>query len=169
MKQIKVCLATLLVAFMGYQTAAGQEHKNYNERYQRLSKEEIEEKRQAYFTRELDLTPEQSKQLAQVMNEFHRERFKLWQALEESNKGYLRTETPSESDAEAYWLAILDNKVKMAELGRTYALKCKGIIPASKLLKLEALKTKFAREFMSQREGKKRGDGRGEYKKKYLK
>lgn len=115
----------------------------------RPSKEQIQKDKRAFLTKELDLTDKEADALMQILNELDSKRFRLWKTC---NSMHWRMKASggkiTDQEYEKHFTQVMDNRVREAELERTYYSKCKEILPIRKLVKLEQANRAFARQFM---------------------
>lgn len=111
------------------------------------TKDQIVSEKKAYLTKELQLTDKEADALMVIVNELDDQRFKLWQSTEQTRKRIRSGETLSEEEYQQYFDRVMNNRVREAELERTYYGKCKRVLPISKLVRIERVHREFARQF----------------------
>ncbi|WP_329902978.1 hypothetical protein [Porphyromonas pogonae] len=109
-------------------------------------REKIRAQKEAFLTKELNLTPTESKALMPILKELDNKRFDLWKSMLHSGKSNF--DSLSTKDKEALFDQSLNNKVKEALLEKEYYTKCKAILPIDKLLKLRRANRKFAKQYV---------------------
>lgn len=115
----------------------------------RPSKEQIQKEKRAFLTKELDLTDSEATALMKVLNELDDKRFRLWKSCNSMHRRMRASGGKiTDQEYEKHFTQVMDNRVREAELERTYYTKCKEIIPIRKLVKLEQANRAFARQFM---------------------
>jgi hypothetical protein len=107
-------------------------------------KKNIEAQRIAYITKELDLTPDESKVFWPVYNEYDAKRQKLKKSFKESGD-FHKPDFDKLTEKEAN--QILDNQIieaqKFLDLRKEYHTKFRSVLPAVKVLKLYDAEREF--------------------------
>lgn len=145
MKRVIWMLATTLV--LGTGVVRGQQADAKGE-----SREKIAEAKRAYLVKELNLTSEEVSKVMEVIAELDEQRFRLWQESKETRERIRKKDmTLTDEELKLYLERKLDNKVREAELERIYYKKLSTIIPVRKLVLLDHLEKRFARNYMFDR------------------
>lgn len=153
MKQVRWAIATFLTLFATqYGIVAQQRSTDHSNKKQK--REQIQEQKRNFLEKALALSEEESKQLMPILVELDEQRCKLWHSLREQRTRQQRGNELSEAENDALLESMLENRIKEAELERTYYRKCKGIIPSAKLVKLHQLNREFAKKFLHTRRHK---------------
>ncbi|MDO4692371.1 MAG: hypothetical protein Q4A64_05830 [Porphyromonadaceae bacterium] len=114
----------------------------------RPSREEVAKAKRAYLVEQLALDDKQASGLMAILNELDDLRFKLWQEMRDAkHRIYRRDTTLTEDELRLHFERSLDNRVREAELERVYYKKCATILPIEKLVRLEWLNRRFARNY----------------------
>lgn len=116
------------------------------------TKEQIQEQKRSFLAQELQLSDKEVDGLMEVLKELDEHRFKLWQSVHDLRERILNGETLSDSEYSHFFDQVMNNRVREAELERTYYGKCRGIIPLSKLVKLERANREFAKYFFRKKD-----------------
>lgn len=119
------------------------------------SREQIIQHKRAFLKKELALSEQTLEVLMTKLNELDEQRFRLWQELKPISKR-LREQDSSLTEAELnqYTERLLNNKVREAELERTYYLQCKELLTAEQWARLDGVNRRFAQEFFGHRQRK---------------
>lgn len=149
MKRIGRYVLVLVSLCIGCQGAQAQRQGEREGR--RVTRIKLQEQKYQYLIEKLELSPEEGQALQAILRELDTERYKLWQVQRGQHARLRRGEQLSEEEYKNYLEALLDRRVEEAELERFYYKKCKDIIPASKLLKLQKLNREFAKQFLHSR------------------
>lgn len=117
-------------------------------RGKRPSREEITQQKRAYLVRELSLTDKEADGLMPILEELDTQRFRMWKGIESTrHRIHAKDSSLTDEELRKYFEQELDNKVKEAELERTYFKRCRDILPLNKLVRLERANRHFAQEF----------------------
>lgn len=146
---------TLLAAFA--LTAIAQRAERLPERAQ----EQIESFKIAFFTKNLQLTPEESQAFWPLFNQFEREREKL---RDKYNLRGKKLDLMSDAEVEDFVMGQVQMAEDMAKLRRDYVERFKEILPIRKVAKLQQVDTEFKKELLKeiQRRRQNRQDGGGQ-------
>lgn len=140
-KQIWTLLLSLL-----FSISLTAQHKA-EDKQQMPSKEQIRSEKKQFLTKELQLTPKESQDLMVILDELDEQRFSLWKGLGTMRGRLRRGDKITDEEYAQHFDKVLINKVREAELERTYYTKCKEVIPMHKLIKLERANREFAKRF----------------------
>ncbi len=117
-------------------------------------KEEFEKfkaKRIEYISKEMNLTPEQSKAFWPICNELQQKKFQLNRTVREEGRKIFQKEKagtkPTLDDYERLIELSADAKIKEAELDKEYIEKFKAVVSAEQIFKYQRAELHFAREF----------------------
>lgn len=143
-KQIRniFCMALLLCAVLSLEAQGkkGQAHSM-------PSKEKIQTEKKDFLTKELELSDKEAESLMTILNELDEQRFKLWQGTRELRERIRRGDKLSDAEYSQHFEHVMNNRVREAELERTYYTKCKTVLPMNKLVRLERANREFAKHF----------------------
>lgn len=115
------------------------------------SKEKIQAEKKDFLTKELDLSDKEAESLMTILNELDEQRFKLWKDAKELRDRIRRGDKLSDTEYSQHFDRVMNNRVKEAELERTYYSKCKSVLPMSKLIHLERANREFAKQFFTRK------------------
>lgn len=116
------------------------------------SREKIQQEKKDFLKKKLQLTDKESDDLMVILNELDIQRFKLWQQTRELGRRIHQGDhSISDEEYNKHFTKVLDNKVEEAQLERTYYLKCKEVLPMSKLVKLDRVNREFVHLFLRKR------------------
>ncbi|MDY5858770.1 MAG: hypothetical protein SPK09_06060 [Porphyromonas sp.] len=137
----------LVVALLSGVVLGAQTRRQAGERSAMPSKEQIRAEKRAYIARELQLSAKEADQLMVVINELDEQRFALWKNTEPTRRKLQNGDTLTRGEYEQHFEATMNNRVREAELERTYYNRCRAILPIDKLIKLERAHHDFVRSF----------------------
>lgn len=137
----------LILLLMSSVVVEAQQRRQGGERPQMPSREQIKAEKRAYIARELQLSDKEADKLMVIINELDDQRFALWKSVEPTRHKMRRGDTLTTEEYTQHFDKTLSNRVKEAELERTYYSRCKAIIPMDKLVNLERVHREFARNF----------------------
>jgi Spy/CpxP family protein refolding chaperone len=114
-------------------------------------KEQVKSMKIAFITTELNLTPDEAAKFWPLFNEFEEKQREIRQ---EKIKNYIDRAQSSEKLSEKEALALL-NQMESAEeelhqLRKKFIVNLKGILPASKILKLKKAEEQFSKKLLQQ-------------------
>lgn len=116
------------------------------------SREQIQQEKRKHLVKVLELTEKEADELMPILNELDEQRFKLWQSVGDVRHRIHQKEAKlSDAEYETFFTKVMDNRVREAELERTYYKKCKAVLPIRKLVGLERANREFARQFFHKR------------------
>lgn len=119
------------------------------------SREKIQREKRAFLIKELELSDYEADALMNVLSELDDARYRLWSETAQMHRRLHKKEASiSEEELIKHFDRSLDNRVKEAELERTYYSKCKSIIPMHKLVRLEHANRRFFREHFAKHKKK---------------
>ena len=111
-------------------------------------REKVRAEKRAFLMRELSLTAGEVDALMPVLNELDDKRFALWRSTETLGRRVRQGDkTLTEAELNTFLEQMLDFHVREAELERTYYLRCRSTLPATKLVRLPMVCKDFARRF----------------------
>ncbi len=129
--------------------------------------EKFKAKRTEYISKEMNLTPEQSKAFWPICNELQQKKFQLNRELRaEMRKVFQKDKSgnkPTEDDYERLILLSADSKIKEAELDKEYMEKFKAVVSAEQIFKYQRAELHFARTFFDKdkpQQAARKGDNR---------
>jgi hypothetical protein len=141
MKSIKYIL-TLIVACSAYLAANAQG--DVDERLEKFQSNKI-----AFITEKLKLTPKEAQIFWPVYNEFDTKRQNLNKERLEAAKNYQKNQnTLTEKEASDLADLLISLQKKEALLAEEYNTKFKGVLPATKVVKLYQAELQFKRELL---------------------
>lgn len=106
--------------------------------------------RRTFLVNELQLTDEEVVALMPILSELDEQKYTLWKEGKEIRRRIReRDDNLTEEELRAYFERNLDNKVREAELERIYYKRCSGVLPISKLVRLEYLNKRFVRAYFA--------------------
>lgn len=138
-------ICTVLLSLL-YSVGLMAQHKG-EEKHQMPSKEQIRLEKKQFLTKELQLTAKESQDLMLILNELDEQRFSLWKGMGGMRGRLRRGDKITEEEYSQHFDKVMNNRVREAELERTYYTKCKGVIPMHKLIKLDRANREFAKQF----------------------
>lgn len=150
MKNTKII--TLLFLFVS--AAAFAQGGKFKEKMQQ-KKDQLKSMKIAFITSELDLTPDEAAKFWPLFNEFEEKERVI---RKEKIKNYIDRSQGSEKMTEKEALNAL-NQMETAEeelhqLRKKFIVNLKGVLPASKILKLKKAEEEFSRKLLQQYRGK---------------
>ena len=111
-------------------------------------REKVRAEKRAFLMRELSLAAGEVDALMPVLNELDDKRFALWRSTETLGRRVRQGDkTLTEAELNTHLEQMLDFHVREAELERTYYLRCRSTLPATKLVRLPMVCKDFARRF----------------------
>lgn len=118
-------------------------------------KDQLKSMKIAFITSELNLTPDEATKFWPLFNEFEEKQRELRQ---EKIKNYIDRSQNSEKLTEKDALSLL-NQMETAEdelhqLRKKFVANLKGVLPASKILKLKKAEEEFSKKLLQQYRGK---------------
>ena len=116
-------------------------------------KEQIKTLKVAFFTTELDLTNAQAEKFWPIYNAFDSKQFELRHQkmrafMKRMNDGSL--DKISEKEANAFLVQIQDTEEELFLLRKKFTSNLRGILPASKIIKLKKAEEDFNRKLLQQ-------------------
>lgn len=129
----------LLVVISNLYTNAQDQNNNSDKK---ISIEEIQQKQLDFFTKELDLTTEQSEKLSPFLQKYMLDRFQLFHKSPHRKPESSMTETEYREAVED----MLKIKTKEVELQNEYFKNLLQILPAEKVYKYQFVEKKYFRE-----------------------
>lgn len=146
MKNIKI--TTLLLLFLS--VASYSQPGKFKEKLQQ-KKEQVKSMKIAYITSELDLTPDEAAKFWPLYNDFEEKQREIRQ---EKIKNYMDRSQSSDKLTEKE-AATLINQMETAEedlhqLRKKFISNLKGILPATKILKLKKAEDEFSKKLLQQ-------------------
>lgn len=141
----------IFISCLSILTAFAQAHDKEGHRHQKPTPEmrkKIEAYKVAFFTRELDLTPEEAQVFWPIFNE-HEDKFK---ALKKEYKPTKRPDLEGASDTEIQEMIdkYFEFKQKELDLEKEYASKFAEVLPLRKVIMLNHLERKFRHKIIRQ-------------------
>lgn len=122
--------------------------------------EDFQAKRNAFITKELNLSPQEAKAFLPLSNEFQKKLFELGKDCRKDSRTLYQKENPTDSE----YLRVVDDcintKLREAQLEKEYFDQFRKILSPKQLFLYQGAEGKFAREYM------KDGKGRGKEEKK---
>lgn len=113
----------------------------------------MESYRVAYFTRMLELTPEEAEVFWPLFNSYGQER----RALQDSLEATGRLQLMSDGDVERSIDQSLDIEQSMLDLKRSYLERLQGVLPIRKVAMLNQVERRFKEELLSRLRERRRG------------
>lgn len=146
MKNIKII--TLLLLFLSI--ASYSQPGKFKEKLQQ-KKEQVKSMKIAYITSELDLTPDEAAKFWPLYNDFEEKQREIRQ---EKIKNYMDRSQSSDKLTEKE-AATLINQMETAEedlhqLRKKFITNLKGVLPATKILKLKKAEDEFSKKLLQQ-------------------
>ncbi len=113
--------------------------------------EKFQAKRTEYISKEMNLTPEQSKVFWPICNELQQKKFQLNKELRGEIRKVFQKEKegnkPTDEDYERIIKLSSEAKIKEAELDKEYIEKFKSVVSAEQIFKYQRAELHFARTF----------------------
>ncbi len=134
-------LLLLILFFGGIGTAFAQSSKLTDEK-----RKEFEAQKIAFFTQELDLSPEEAAVFWPLYNEMQRKYRDIEEIIRAEYKRVREAKTMKEADYAASVNYILVYEQKMRDIKKEYYGKLMAVVPASKIWKLDGAERKFHRQ-----------------------
>lgn len=150
MRNTVLSILTILFLSLSWATSAQEMRGGHNER------EAFHAKRNAYIIAELKLTPEEAAAFIPLMREYLSASYKLSAPLRKRVHELRGQKDVPDATYEELIDAMVEHKIKDAELEKTYYQKFKEVLPPKKLLKYKGADMKFGRSFIGDR-NRKRG------------
>lgn len=144
-------IIALIVGLLSVTGLVAQGRRGGGERNVMPSKEQIQSEKKAYLTKELQLTDKEADGLMVILNDLDEQRFKLWQSTEQTRNRIRRGDTLSDEEYQQHFDKVMNNRVREAELERTYYAKCKSVLPLSKLVRIERVHREFAKHYFQKK------------------
>ena len=146
MKNIKI--TTLLLLFLS--VVSYSQPGKFKEKLQQ-KKEQVKSMKIAYITSELDLTPDEAAKFWPLYNDFEEKQREIRQ---EKIKNYMDRSQSSDKLTEKE-AATLINQMETAEedlhqLRKKFISNLKGVLPATKILKLKKAEDEFSKKLLQQ-------------------
>lgn len=114
------------------------------ERGKRPAIEQIRAEKHSYLVKELELSEEEAKALMPLVNELDKARFEIWQTERELRQKVKQNNAQlSDKEIRAYLDLQSDNRVKIAEIERSYYKRIAEVLSPQKLLRLEQAHRRF--------------------------
>ncbi|RMG77491.1 MAG: hypothetical protein D6714_19730 [Bacteroidetes bacterium] len=121
----------------------------------RINKEKIEAFRVDFYTRQMQLTPEESDKFWPLYREMQKERTELRKAYKPDNRIELMSDAELEQNLENRFLL----EEKQVALQRKYFEKFKTILPLRKVAMLYVTEQKFKKQLLERARGNRSGEG----------
>ena len=117
--------------------------------------DEFKEKRVAFITKAMDLTPEDSKAFWPLYNELQEKKFELNQQLRKTLVEFTRSEREGKTHTESEYKNIVNvfvqSRINEAKLDEEYATKFAKVISYEKIFRYLQAEQQFARQMLEQR------------------
>ena len=110
---------------------------------QKFDLKSYQEKRAAYFIKELDLTPAETKAFIPLVNELMQKKYRLNRAIRDDHRALNEKATKTAADYQKSIEMALDARIKEAELQKEYMKKFMTVLPAEKVYKYHHVEMKF--------------------------
>lgn len=118
--------------------------------------EKFKAQRTEYISKEMNLTPEQSKAFWPLCDELQQKKFQLNKELREQlRKIYQKGKTGTKATDDDYEKIVslsADTKIKEAELDKEYIEKFKTVVSFEQILKYQRAEMHFARTFFDKKD-----------------
>jgi hypothetical protein len=152
----KVIVVLLLCVIGGSLSLFAQEQDSRR----RADFEKFRIEREAYITKEMDLTEKEAAAFWPLNNELQAKKFELNKELRGQLRAIRQANRERKNVSEADYKKLIETgakiKIKEAELDETYLKKFLEVVPAEKVYKYQNAENEFARKMMDQRENRSR-------------
>lgn len=163
MKNYAIVLVMLLYSGLVFGQKPEHDKKGMEQRMEQLKAEKV-----AYFTSKMDLDSETAQQFWPVYNEYEAEKMESHKAFRALMGNYKKQMSSEEGLTDADYLkfadAMVNIKVKQAELLKAYHPKYKAILTPEQLVKFYRAEEQFGREMIKKYNSHKNRKGAGEGK-----
>ena len=151
----KVVVVLLLCIIGGNLSLLAQQQDNGN---RRADFEKFRIEREAYITKEMDLTEKEAAAFWPLNNELQAKKFELNKELRGQLRAIRQANRDGKTVSEADYKKLIETgakiKLKEAELDETYLKKFLEVVPAEKVYKYQNAENEFARKMMGRRENR---------------